>query len=147
MKSLALPHLWLSGLGTGYLPLAPATWGSALGFVGAAGLSLLSWEGRLIGLGIAVGCTAWTLFHIEPPAHPDPPWLVADEILAALLLALVYPLQSGAEWTVGFIFFRFWDIVKLWPADVIEALPYPWGIFLDDVVAAFYTLLSLWVVS
>lgn len=147
MKSLSLPHLWLSGLGTGYLPVAPATWGSALGFVGVAGLSSLPWAARLIGLSIALVLTVWALSRIKAPTHPDPPWMVADEIIAGLLIAFIYPLQSSTELALGFVFFRFWDIVKLWPADVVEALPYPWGIFMDDVVAAFYTLLSLWVVS
>lgn len=73
----------------------------------------------------------------------DPSWIVADEILALLSIALIHPLGDWVGLASGYVFFRFWDIVKVYPMDISEKLPPPWGIFADDMVAAIYTLACL----
>ena len=37
--------------------------------------------------------------------------------------------------TISFIFFRAFDITKIWPIDVIEHIPGTSGIILDDILA------------
>jgi len=45
---------------------------------------------------------------------------------------------------VGFILFRFFDIVKPWPVNRIQLLPRGWGVMMDDVLAGIYSLLILY---
>jgi phosphatidylglycerophosphatase A len=47
----------------------------------------------------------------------------------------------------SFILFRFFDIAKVFPINRIERLPGGAGIVLDDVMAGFYALICLRVVS
>jgi phosphatidylglycerophosphatase A len=142
-------RLWLSGLGLGYLPIAPATWGSLLGLGIAYGLSYLPW---LLRSGLALTgwlVSAWLLRQSlgKMPDDPDPRWIVADEYWALALLPTLVPLTSPTMAALAFFFFRFWDICKVFPADWVEALPVPWGILVDDVVAMIYAALCLLLIA
>jgi phosphatidylglycerophosphatase A len=111
------------------------------------GESLLPLWGR-IGILLLVFGLTWHAFRKVGPLYvTDPPWIVADEIVALLLLAGLYPLHSAQEIGIAFVAFRFWDIAKLWPANEAEKLPGLWGILADDAVAAGYTLLCLWLLA
>lgn len=134
-------YLWASGFWTGHLPVAPATWGSLTGLVLGGLLSGYSFWVRLIGFLLAFGLSVWATRVLSPLPTEDPPWFVADENLALLALACAYPYPTLSEALGIFVAFRFWDVVKLWPAEALERLPAPWGIFADDLVAAAYTLL------
>lgn len=130
---------WLSGFGLGYIPIAPATWGTLPAVPIAWMLSHLpTWEAVVILIGLS-GLTLLSHRRLKPLPDPDPRWFVADEMLAFILIGLLYPLPSLMHLCLAFILFRFWDIVKLWPADVLETLPEPWGILADDTIAALYT--------
>jgi len=144
-----LSRVWLSGLGLGYLPIAPATGGSLLGLGLAYGLSFLPWPVRS-GLALTGWLfSAWFLRQTlgKSPADPDPRWIVADEYWALALLPALLPLNSPTMAVLAFFFFRFWDICKIFPADWVEELPAPWGILADDIVAMLYTALCLLLIA
>ena len=68
--------------------------------------------------------------------------VVVDEVVGIWLLFAFLP-QGTLWWIAGFAAFRFFDIVKLPPVDIIdEKLKNGVGVMADDVVAAFYA----WVV-
>lgn len=139
----ALWRVWVSGLGLGYLPLAPATWGSLLGLGLAWGLSQLAWPlGPLLGLGLW-GFSYYAITQTLPTPKADPPWIVADEFSAYALLPLLYPITTWKVALWSFVLFRFWDICKIEPAGWLEKRPGALGILLDDVVAIIYTALCL----
>ena len=74
---------------------------------------------------------------------PDHGSIVIDEVFAIwLLLALVPPVLS---WQIAaFVAFRFFDIVKLPPADYFDQkMKNGFGIMLDDAIAALYAWLVL----
>ncbi len=131
------------GFGVGHFPVAPGTAASALGF-----LIFLP----LQNLPIAFGCAGWVaLFaaglwavkrHLAYFKTHDPPEVVIDEICAAFLAFMLLP-ASPLGWGMGFALFRFFDIVKPPPIRWIEALPGAWGIMLDDLAAALYTVVLL----
>ena len=135
---------WLaSGCGLGSLPAAPGTWGS----LGALPLwFLLSWLSSgwylllvilVSGVAIWVADEAGKLFKVV-----DSPVIVIDEI-AGLMLALVGVHLSFTNVLAAFLLFRFFDIVKPFPADWCEAnLPGGYGVVIDDLVAGIMT----WVV-
>ena len=77
--------------------------------------------------------------------------IVIDEVLGILLLFTFLP-ASPIAWILGFVAFRFFDIYKLPPVDMIdEKVKNGFGVMLDDIIAAFYawiaTSLLLWLFS
>jgi phosphatidylglycerophosphatase A len=73
----------------------------------------------------------------------DPGQVVIDEVVGQMITLLLWP---GATWKwllAGFVLFRFFDVVKPFPARRLEHAPSGWGIMLDDVAAGIYGGLAL----
>lgn len=125
-----------SGLGLGYLPMAPGTWGS-LGGV------LLWWAtlptGRWLQAALFILAVAPAVFVCGACARQagreDPPFVVLDEILG-IYLALLFLEPSWVWVAVAFVLFRLLDIAKPWPISLMEKR-FSGGasILLDDLVA------------
>jgi phosphatidylglycerophosphatase A len=65
----------------------------------------------------------------------DPRQVVIDEAAGQLLVLL----SISPDWTllvIGFLLFRFFDILKPFPIRRLERLPGGWGIMADDIAAA-----------
>ena len=141
----------VTGLGTGYLPVAPGTWGSAAVF----GLFLLvaratdghaAWINAAmlaVLVGASVACVALGRFAETAFARKDPRQCTIDEWAGQALTFVLLP--AGAGWwdwvtvgAIGFACFRLFDIVKLPPARRLEKLPYGWGVLCDDLAAGLY---------
>jgi phosphatidylglycerophosphatase A len=75
--------------------------------------------------------------------NDDPSGVVWDEIVGYLVAMVFAP--SGWQWMLlGFVLFRFFDIVKPWPVSLADKkLHGGLGIMLDDVIAGGYSLLVL----
>lgn len=143
---------WIvTGLGTGYLPLAPGTWGSAavaVLFVAAAmlcGRSAVCVNGAMVAVLVAasIGCVALGKFAESHFGRKDPPQVSLDEWAGQALAYLMLPLGTGNRQLLivaaaGFLAFRALDILKPPPARRLEKLPAGVGILLDDLVAAVY---------
>ncbi len=129
-----------SGCGLGALPRMPGTWGS----LGALPLWILfSWLSNGWYL-LLVLILSWLAVQIADAAGKslrvtDSPVIVIDEI-AGLLLALTgVPLGFGNALT-AFLLFRFFDIVKPFPANWCENnLSGGLGVVADDLVAGSMT--------
>lgn len=65
--------------------------------------------------------------------------IVIDEVLAVFLVSYFLP-ATWLWWLAGLIVFRIFDILKPPPIRMFEKLPGGWGVMVDDVVAAFYSL-------
>ncbi len=129
--------LWASGLGLGFLPKAPGTWGS----IGAVliwwfFLAELSW---LIQLAICSGyfLSGWWASHqvCNDFAIADAPQIVADEVVGMWLACLLLP---KVWWLIflAFVLFRVLDIVKPGPIGWLDKnIKSSLGVMLDDVVA------------
>ena len=148
--------LVIATCGIGYLPIAPGTWGSLL----AVGLYLLA---RGIFLPYATTSSMryvfvagefllimtitfggiWAASRTERVLKiKDPGIVVVDEVAGQLiaLLPLGVGLSSSWPFTVVFAFllFRFFDIVKPYPARRMESYKGGLGIMADDLVAGAY---------
>lgn len=144
-------HVVLStGLGTGFIPVAPGTAGAlvALGMWYALYLYLpvniliLATSVLILGT-IVVG--AWTSDVMERYWGKDPRAVNIDEFVGTWIPLLVAP-HGGKTWILalfGFIMFRVIDIIKPLGCKMIdEKCDDGWGVMLDDVLAGFYALIA-----
>ncbi len=132
-------RLLATGFGSGFLRPAPGTWGSLLGvalFIPLLGP--LDWWWQL-GAGITLTVLGTIAAEVAAPGlgGDDPSAVVVDE-WAAMWLSLV-AVTTPAGWVLAFFLFRFFDIIKPFPARRFESLHGGVGIMADDVVAAVYT--------
>lgn len=123
----------------GYVPLAPGTFGSALGlavFYGVRSTGSASVELAAILLIFAVGLWSGTVAeHHFGGIDPGP--VVIDEVFGMLITLALLPVNfTGA--VVGFLVFRVLDVVKPWPSAGFEKLPGGLGVMADDGMAAVY---------
>jgi phosphatidylglycerophosphatase A len=133
-----------TGLGAGYAPVAPGTFGSLLGVLlfvplaaGGAGAALAAIAATLV-----VGTWAAGVCGPRFGGH-DHRRIVVDEV-AGQFIALVFLPVSAGWWLASFLLFRIYDIWKPFPARRIDR---GWrsagGVMADDVVAGLYANLTL----
>ena len=123
----------------GYVPIAPGTFGSALGLGLLWGMHPFG-DVRLdivvIVLVLVLG--VWSGSVAERYAgRVDPGIVVIDEVAGMLITMLLIPVTAISV-LAGFLVFRALDILKPWPARRLERLPGGFGIMADDVMAAVY---------
>ena len=158
--------LALATCGVGYLPLAPGTWGSALGILlylifQTASLRLDTFmQGRgmdfttrytvhtislvLLASVITLAGT-WAATRTESlMGRKDPGAVVIDEVAGQLITFIFVPASAAAWVTItGFILFRLFDIWKPYPVRRFERLEAGLGIMFDDVLAGIYAAIML----
>jgi phosphatidylglycerophosphatase A len=143
--------------GVGLIPLAPGTWGSAVG-VGlyvlvrsATERAVLSPALRTtVALLVVIAVTlagTWAATRAEKLlGKKDPGAVVVDEVAGQLITFLFVPWDAGA-WALmlGFVLFRVFDIWKPYPVRRLERLESGLGVMADDVLAGAYaaTVMSL----
>jgi phosphatidylglycerophosphatase A len=147
MKPTDYLALAISTFGVGYLPLAPGTWGSLvavgifLGFTQVfKGNALVAVV--LVSIVVVTFAGIWAASRTEALANrKDPSKVVVDEVAGQLIS--LFPLTLFTQWSIvaviiSFILFRFFDIVKPYPARRLEALKGGLGIMCDDLIAGVY---------
>ena len=132
-------HLLAFGFGSGLAPKAPGTFGTLVAvpiYLLLQGLSLPVYLGLVL-LGSLLGI--WICGHTSDDlgVH-DHGGIVWDEIIGYLLTMAFAP--PGWIWLlVGFLLFRFFDILKPWPIRWLDQqVAGGLGIMLDDLLAGLY---------
>ncbi|MDL1892209.1 phosphatidylglycerophosphatase A [Sphingobacteriales bacterium CHB3] len=147
-----------TGFFSGYIPWASGTFGTLVGALfflipGFADIPVLT-TAILVGLLAGVFTSARIASaeghqltesarrmkeRFQPGEHetPDPSIVVIDEIVGMWIAMFAIPLSLPGI-VVAFFTFRFFDIVKPYPARQVEHLGSGWGIMLDDIVAGIY---------
>ncbi|TXL66385.1 phosphatidylglycerophosphatase A family protein [Zeimonas arvi] len=140
-----LSHWIALGFGSGLSPVAPGTVGTLwawLVFVVADPLLSPAHWAIVLAAGFLIGIWACerTARDLGVADHGAVVW---DEIVAFWLVLLFAPGGFGAQ-LAAFVLFRFFDIVKPPPIRHYDAkLKNGFGTMLDDLMAAFCTLLVL----
>ena len=137
-------HFIAFGFGAGLAPVAPGTWGTllALPFYWLIEPRLAAGE-FLVLLAALFGAGVWacgtTGRAIGAPDHGGMVW---DETVAFLLVLFFVP--AALHWqAVAFLLFRLFDILKPPPIRHFErTFKNGFGVMLDDLIAAFYTLFA-----
>jgi phosphatidylglycerophosphatase A len=96
--------------------------------------------GLLLTSGLSVLWGPWVVEHFQ---SKDPRPFVLDEAAGICLTWLFLPMPTTLgqlNWIAFAVFlaFRFFDILKIYPANKLESLPQGWGILMDDLMAAVY---------
>ncbi len=130
-----------TGLGTGYLPCAPGTFGSLLAVIFWVFVIPQHQVFRCLLIGGFFFYGVYISNRLSREWGSDPGKIVLDEICGMWLVLWLIP---GGLWVIiGFFVFRAFDIVKPPPIRRIEHLPGGWGIMLDDLLAAGYAVASI----
>jgi len=140
-----LPALIGTFFGVGKFRPAPGTWGSAaaMPFIWAS-----LWLGGIPGLAVltilAIVAGWWaTERYLIATGTKDPSEIVIDEVAGQALTFLVaapfIATMSLDVFAAGFVLFRIFDIVKVWPASWADRdLPGAAGVMIDDLFAGIY---------
>jgi phosphatidylglycerophosphatase A len=144
MRRLAV--LLATGLGVGYIPLAPASWAS-LATILCLFAFLPRFDPWILG-GVIVAIVAvgvWAAGEAEHVLGRDARPIVIDEIAGMLLAVWGVPLGRNPIGTLALAFalFRLLDVWKPAPIRGTQQLPGGWGVMIDDILAAAATNLLL----
>ena len=140
-------HFFATGFGSGLIKPAPGTWGTLL--AGVPVYFLLSQLPQLyFWLSIVIVCVAGVIFcektERDIGVH-DHSSLVWDEVAGYLITMSIVPNFHWIWACVGFLLFRFFDIVKPFPVKQVDQLVGGGlGVMLDDVVAGLFALAALY---
>ncbi|MBF0368509.1 MAG: phosphatidylglycerophosphatase A [Magnetococcales bacterium] len=134
--------------GVGRLPKAPGTFGT----LATLPLCVLALEGGVWVVGgvfLLVTAVGFWASEVASRAlgHKDPKEVVVDEAAGMLLTTLFMPV--GWLWIgLGFILFRYFDIVKPWPVGWLDRhLPGGVGIMADDLAAGVWAGIVLTIID
>ena len=133
-----------TGFGSGYLPIAPGTWGSLVALPIHFMLIRLSPQYYYISLALIFLIAVATAGSAEKILNrKDPGAVVIDEIIGMLITLIGAP-TTPLAWGSAFLLFRLFDIWKPFPASWADRhLNGGFGIVLDDVIAGGYALLCM----
>ncbi len=136
-----LTTLFLSWFYTGKSPKAPGTVGSLatlpliylLHYLNINIYTLIILILFLYATAVVVTQNVQKKFHLH-----DPQWIVIDEVIGMLItwsfvLSVELPILG-----VVFLTFRFFDIIKIWPASYFDRLDHGMGTITDDVISGIY---------
>ncbi len=136
--------------GSGLLPRAPGTWGSLAALPFAALIHVFYGGVGLAAAAVLAFLVGWmasnAFLEASRPADGtknDPKEIVIDEVAGQWLALAVVP-PDVLLYALGFFLFRIFDVMKPWPAGLIDKrLKSGLGVMLDDVAAAIYAAACL----
>jgi phosphatidylglycerophosphatase A len=149
MRSLIL--FFATGFGSGYAPVAPGTAGSVVGMA----LVWIVWRPLwmrspwlcllIFGIAFVIACAIADRAEQIFDNHDDSR-IVLDEVLG--MAATMFGNPITFLWLMlGFLLFRVADVIKPWPASMIDRrMRNGWGVMLDDLAAAIYANIVLHVI-
>ena len=146
-----LDILFLSFFGVGFLPKAPGTWGTL------ATLPFLYFLGRyhppyILFIPFVVIMTVISSFIADIVQKNynlhDPQFIVIDEVLGMTTAWLFIQNHNLTHLFILFVLFRFFDIVKFWPASYFDKqVDHGAGTILDDIVSGIFAGLVYLVIN
>ncbi|MGA6974785.1 MAG: phosphatidylglycerophosphatase A [Candidatus Binatus sp.] len=149
MRSLII--FLATGVYSGYSPVAPGTAGSVVGLIVVWLVFGPLWKHSpalcVLVFAIVFAISCWISDRAEKifDTHDDSR-IVIDEVLGMAATMFGNPITFG--WLMlGFLLFRIADVIKPWPANVIDhRMRNGAGVMLDDLAAAIYANIVLQVI-
>jgi phosphatidylglycerophosphatase A len=141
-QGISIPSvIFLSWFYTGKSPKAPGTVGSLATIPLIYLLHVLQFNTySLIGLILLLYAAAvYVTENVQKKFHlHDPQWIVIDEVIGMLITWTFVQSVDFPELFLVFSLFRFFDIIKIWPASYFDRLHHGIGTITDDVVSGLY---------
>ncbi|OIO74351.1 MAG: hypothetical protein AUJ85_05665 [Elusimicrobia bacterium CG1_02_37_114] len=132
-----------TGFFTGYIPLAPGTFGTILSAVVYWQLFPKNTTMQIIIVSLSIIIAIIVAGQSEKETgRKDDRRIVIDEIVGFWVCMLFIP-HRITFFAAGFLLFRFFDIIKIPPVKKLEKLPGGFGIVLDDIAAGVMTNIVL----
>ena len=149
LKNLEVIYLSYGGLG--FFPFAPGTVGTlgAIPFLYLFGLFQISVYYVLPILIINIVLSSF-LANLSQNKFgvKDPSWIVIDEVLGMATAWLFWPTAALLDLFFLFLFFRLFDIIKIWPATYFDKrMKHGAGVILDDIVSGIFAGLIFFIVK
>lgn len=145
LKLLRNPIHFLSfGFGSGYMPVAPGTFGTLAAIPIFLLLSQFSTFNYVVIVSVMFLAGVWLCGYTSRAlgVH-DHKAIVWDEVVGYLITMLMVP-PTFLNICAGFALFRLFDIWKPWPINLLDKNVHGGlGIMLDDVVAGVFSLVVL----
>lgn len=128
----------------GRIPWAPGTFGSVIGLILAFALSYFSLITYFAVTLVLLVLGVWAAGQYEAiTGRHDPKEVVIDEVVGYLVCVFMVP-PTWADLLIGFLVFRFLDILKPWPISWIDRkVPGGMGTVADDLAAGLIGLLFM----
>ena len=140
------PAVWLATwFGCGFMKSAPGTWGTLGGlplaiFVATYGSPIIILVVTV--LLFAIGYWAAGIFEKLSGEH-DAGAIVIDEVAGICITFIAVAQMNFIMAALGFLFFRFFDILKPWPVSFFDKINGPMGVMADDIAAGIYAAICL----
>jgi phosphatidylglycerophosphatase A len=137
--------LFASGLYTGYAPAASGTLGSAIAvaFYFIPGFESPLILGLVLLLVFGLGIKASSI--MEKRYGHDPAEVTIDEVVGMWITLFFLP-KTILVALAAFYVFRFFDIIKPFPARKFDTMHGGFGIMMDDVVSGIYANITMQIV-
>ncbi len=138
----------------GYFPKAPGTVGS---FVSLFLIALINFnfgiKGLLSLIIISFILAIFSIMEVLKYTKHDPSFIVIDELIGQAITFIFVSnfLMNNNNLLIyffGFIFFRFFDVLKPFPVSYADKkIKNSFGVILDDVLAGIYASICLWIIK
>ena len=147
-----ITKIFLSIFYIGYINFAPGSWGSLAAIIIIYfffNLSLISLSLSILIFIILFFISVFLINYFSSfDKSNDSKHIVIDEFLGIYTIFLfynfIYIYNHIITLALIFLIFRFFDIFKIFPANYIDRkFKNGYGVILDDIVAAIYTILTL----
>ena len=137
-----LDILFLSFFGVGFLPKAPGTWGTlavlpflyALGKLNPPYIFFIPFIIIMTIISSFIADSVQKRFNLH-----DPQFIVIDEVLGMMTAWLFIQHHNLSHLALLCVLFRFFDIVKFWPASYFDKeVHHGAGTIVDDIISGVY---------
>ena len=127
---------------SGYLPIAPGSWGSLVTCLLLWFFWPAQWYYQLLVI-VALYPVAVYFANVGIGYFgPDGRQIVIDEVIGQAITLFMIP-HNAIAYVIGFVAFRIFDVVKPEPARGSEKIPGGRGVVADDMIAGIYALITL----
>ena len=144
----------VSLFGLGFLPEAPGTFASFFSviffYIFISYVSLITMV--FIFLFIFILSVKLITYYSHNKSNHDSPEIVIDEFLGIFFIMIFFEyfnfINDKLMFFIVFVIFRFFDILKIFPANWVDKkIKNSFGVILDDIIAGIYSVLILYLLN
>ena len=140
--------MYITFFGIGYIPIASGTFGSMAGIILGYIIYLIEFNlfYILIPILFILGIISSNIYEKQTNIK-DSSIIVIDEVVGQLI-SMMFFMHNNFLVILSFFIFRFFDILKPWPASYIDnKIKGGMGVMLDDVIAGIYTVFTIYIIK